>query len=437
MGGAVRDRLLGLPFRQDVDIVVEGDAGECVRLLYEAGVAERPPVTYPRFGTAMVVVQGTEVEFVTARRESYSPESRKPDVEPATILEDALRRDFTVNTLLQDVFTGETVDPLGTGADDLRDRVLRTPLDPEQTFFDDPLRMLRAVRFRWQLGFTVAAGLENAVRDQSGRLAVISPERIQEEFTKMVRLPGAAGALRDLMDLGLLDVFAPEFRAMAGCEQKGHHHLDVWGHTLLALSHVEGDDLAVRLGVLFHDIGKPPTKSVEADGRIRFFDHENIGAELARRVLRRLRYSEDLIGTVALLVSEHMRLNSMPSITDSAARRIVRDLGPDLERWLLLVEADVSALKPGLKPMDVDAVRRRLAETVDKTPAASLVSPLDGAKIMDLTGLGPGPQIGTIKAALVEDVLEGRLEAGDVASAEQRLMAEWRNWIRSDDVSGS
>jgi len=437
VGGAVRDALLGRPVGQDVDIVVEGDAAACVRLLFERGVAERPPVTYPRFGTAMVLVQGTEVEFVTARRESYSPDSRKPDVEPATILEDAMRRDFTVNTLLRDVFTGATVDPLGKGLDDLRARVLRTPLDAEETFFDDPLRMLRAVRFRWQLGFEPAPGLTEAPKEQAGRLAVISAERIQEEFTKILLLPEAANAVRELMDWGLSDVFAPEFRPMVGCEQKGHHHLDVWGHTLLALSKVEEPDLMLRLGVLFHDIGKPPTKSVEADGRIRFFGHERVGGELARRVLRRLRYSEGTVATVAQLVEEHMRLNSMPTISDSAARRIVRDLGENLERWLRLIEADVSALRPGLTPMDVEAVRRRLAETVERTPAQALVSPLSGTEIMALTGVSPGPEIGTIKAALLEDVLEGRIAPGDRAAAEQRLKAEWRNWISATDVSGS
>jgi len=427
VGGAVRDELLGRDVKNDLDIVLEADALAAVRILKEKGVSEIEPVTYARFGTAMVRVDGANVEFVTARKESYSEESRKPDVEPATILEDAQRRDFTVNTLLRDIWTSELSDPLGNGLSDLESKVLRTPLDPEATFRDDPLRMLRAVRFRWQLGFSYAPDLANAVRDQASRLKVVSAERIRDEFVKMLALPDAERALQDLLELNLLVEFAPEFVDMVGCEQGGYHHLDVWSHTLLALKNAGPNDLVLSLATLLHDVGKPLTKTVETDGRTRFFGHENVGESIARTILRRLRFGNDVEDRVALLVKNHMRLNSMSEVSPSAARRIVRDLGPDLDRWLRLIEADAGALKPGVRELDLGPVRTMIEEVSRHTPPEALESPLSGERIMEITGLEPGPKIGRLKAALAEDVIEGRLSTGDEAEAKVRLMEHLRN----------
>lgn len=435
VGGAVRDDLLGRRVDHDLDIVIEGDALAVAELLRERGVAKSVPVVYPRFGTAMVHIGSATVELVTARRESYDEESRKPHVEPASLAEDAARRDFTVNTLMRSLTTGELVDPLGRGLDDLRSKTLRTPVDPVATFHDDPLRMLRAVRFRWQLGFDYAEGLAEAVRNQAHRLSVISAERIKEEFAKILVLEQADKGMQDLLDLDLLAVFAPEFLPMAGCVQGGYHHLDVWGHTLLALRNAGPGDLVLNLAVLFHDIGKPSTKTVDERGQTRFFRHEVVGAEIALDVLRRLKFSKDESENVALLVRNHMRLNSMDSISPSAARRIIHDLGDNVGRWLDLIEADSKSLKPGVTKLDVDRVRRLLDETASATPQQELHSPLTGEEIMEATGLPPGPLLGTLKKMLLEDVLEGRIMTGDKTAGKVRLMEHWRNVEASRGVA--
>lgn len=427
VGGAVRDELLDRGPRNDLDIVSEQDVLAATEMLWKAGVSQIPPASYPRFGTSMIRVDGHTVEFVTARKESYSEDSRKPSVKRATLLDDAKRRDFTVNTLTIDIFSGELGDPLGMGLADLRDKVVRTPLDPVATLHDDPLRILRAVRFRWQLGFSYDPELKSALKSQAARLKVISAERIRDEFVKMLSLPDAANCLRDMMELGILDQFIPEFRATVGCEQGDYHHLDVWNHTLLALHNAHSKDIVLSLGVLLHDIGKPPTQSIDETGAHRFFEHERVGEEMASKIVRRLRFGGDTEIRVARLVRNHMRLNSMDHLTEKAARRIIRDLGEDLDLWLNLVEADASALKKGVRILDMDSVRRTLAEVQVETPAEALVSPLSGGEIMEILGCEPGPNIGSLKDALTEDVIEGRVAVGDKVEAKARLLFHARN----------
>lgn len=437
VGGFVRDQILGLEPSGDLDVVTTGDALECVSILVAKGVASSEPVVYPRFGTAMLRLAGTTVEFVSARSESYSPLSRKPVVERAGLMEDAQRRDFTVNTLMRRIDDGGLLDPLGSGLSDLEARVLRTPLEPGRTFFDDPLRMLRAVRFRGQLGFGYAQGLTEAIRENAARLQVVSAERIRDEFSKMLLLDSAADCLRDVMATGLADQFLPELRPMVGCGQSGAHHLDVWEHTLLALDHARGGDLTLKLSVLFHDVAKPATRSVEPNGRVRFLGHEVVGATITEAALSRLRYAGDQVAAVALLVRNHMRLTSMDELTAAAARRIVRDLDDHLETWLRLIEADVSALRPGERKLDLGPVRRRLEDVSRVTPASVLVSPLSGEDVMDVTGLTAGPEIGRIKRALNEAVLDGSLAVGDKDAARALVVRNWRNWANGPDIRQS
>jgi poly(A) polymerase len=409
--------LLGRVHNNDFDLVTRGSSAELARLLFDKRVSTMAPVTYERFGTAMVEVQGVKIEIVTARRESYDPESRKPNVEPATLEEDALRRDFTANALLRNLHTGELYDPLGCGLDDLNARILRTPLDPLATFFDDPLRMLRAVRFRWQLGFDPAPGLYNAVRKEAHRLRIISAERIRDEFMKMLALASSSEALADLMELGLFHEFAPEFEEMVGVEQGDFHHLDVWKHTLLVVKNAGQGDLILSLAALFHDIGKPRTKMVDAEGDIRFFGHESVGAEMTYEVMRRLKFPQRDVDAVTLLVMNHMRLGSSPEFTPAAARRLLRALDTEVPRLLALVEADANALKIGVKALNLEPIRRRLEEVRRATPRASLESPLSGAEIMDILGIPSGPEVGRWKRFLIEKVLEGELSPGDKESA--------------------
>lgn len=417
----MRDELLGQPPDADFDLVTTGSSADLAYLLREAGIAEHDPVTYPRFGTAMIQVLGTSVEIVTARRESYDSASRKPSTEPATLVEDALRRDFTINTLMRALATQDLVDPLGTGLQDLRAGILRTPRDPMETFQDDPLRMLRAVRFCRKLGFEPFDGLYPAIREAAPRLAIVSHERIRDEVLKMLLLPDADKALGDLMDLGLWDVAVPEFRAMVGCEQGSFHHLDVWEHSLLVVRNAGPGDVTLSLAALLHDVGKPATRFVDERGATRFFGHETVGADLARSILRRWNLANREVDDVVSLVKNHMRLGSAPTFSPAAARRLVADLGPLVPKLLALVEADAASLRPGVRTLDLEPIRAQIRSVSRLTPRETLKSPLNGEEIMSAMGWSSGPRVGQAMRKLQEMVIEGTLDPDDSEGALQAL----------------
>jgi len=400
VGGYVRDRLLGRP-HQNPDVVVEdGDALKLAHRFAELAGAQ-PPVTFERYGTAQVTLPGHLVEFVTARAESYGPNSRKPDVRPATLEEDLRRRDFTINTLLMDL-DGEVHDPLG-GRNDLAARILRTPTDPLRTFADDPLRMLRAVRFACDLGFELAPDLLPAMRQMKGRLAppVISAERIADELRRMLTSERPRVAL-ELLDAGeLLEVILLEVAACKRVAQSGYHTHDVYGHTLLTVERVP-PELVLRVAALFHDVGKPSTAT--PDGA--FPGHENVGAELARAALGRLRFSQKEIETVVQLVRLHLRpVYYRSEWTDGAVRRLARDAGAELDRLMALARADVAA-SAYPEPEKLDELQVRLDAVRSEKP--SRLKPLvTGADIMRVRGILPGPEVGRIKQRVQELVIDG------------------------------
>jgi len=403
VGGYVRDKLLARP-HLDLDVVVEhGDSLAVARRFAELAGAP-PPVTFERFGTAQVTLPGRLVEFVTARTESYAADSRKPDVRRATLDEDLRRRDFTVNTLLMDV-DGKIHDRLGA-REDLEAKLLRTPSDPVRTFTDDPLRMLRGVRFAAELGFELAPDLMPALRQLRSRLAppVISAERIAEELRKMLESPRPKLALELLDEAGLLEVVLPELAACKGVAQTGYHTHDVFGHTLLA---VEGTppDLLTRLAALFHDVGKPRT--AKGDGT--FIGHEEVGAEMARGALERLRFSQREIEVVTRLVRLHLRpVFYRSEWTDGAVRRLARDAGPHLDRLMALARADIAA-SAYPEPEKLDELQSRLDAVRSERP--SRLQPLiTGEEIMRARGIGPGPEVGRIKQKLEELVIDGEIQ---------------------------
>jgi poly(A) polymerase len=402
VGGYVRDKLLGRP-HPNPDVVVEnGDAHALAEQFARVAGAD-PPVTFERFGTAQVSLPGHLVEFVTARAESYAPDSRKPDVRPATLEEDLRRRDFTINTLLMD-FDGNIHDPLG-GSADLRARLLRTPTDPVRTFSDDPLRMLRAIRFASELGFELAPDLVPAMRRLSTRLAppVISIERIADELRRMLESERPKLALELLDAGGLLEVILPEVAACKGVQQGGYHTHDVYGHTLLAVA-ATPRDLLVRLAALFHDVGKPATAA--GDGT--FVGHENVGAKLAKSSLERLRFSQKEIEVVAGLVQLHLRpVFYRSDWTDGAVRRLARDAGPLLDRLMALARADIAASAYPY-PEKLDELQARIDSVLSEQP--SRLEPwISGEDVMKVRGLPPGPEVGRIKRRLEELVIDGEL----------------------------
>ena len=440
VGGVIRDRLLGRPAEGDFDLVVVGDAVGLANLLHRLGISDHPPVTYPRFGTARVTVGGVGVELTSARAESYSPLSRKPEVKPATLLQDVLRRDFTVNTLMKGLHDGILLDLTGKGLADLKSRIIRTPCDPYRTFCDDPLRMFRAIRFAVTLDFRIEVQTMLAIEAQAHRIdlltgqpPVVSAERVRDEFIKILAAPNAARGMQLLLESGLLSRVLPELSAMKGVEQNEWHTMDVWDHTLAALRELREDaPLSVRLGVLFHDVGKPITRSEDERG-VHFYRHETVGAEMTERALRRLRMPTDVIRQVVRLVGLHMRLGQVaPEWTDGAVRRLIRDVGESLDALFMLAQADLAATRGSGDGPDLAAVRQRLDDVSRQLNACKVRSPLDGQQIMAVLGIGPGPQVGEAKEYLVNRILDGTLPTDDPGSA----IAALKEWWAGRDAGG-
>ena len=405
VGGYVRDHLLGRQ-HPDLDVVVEEGRGFEVAEAFARRLGARPPVVFPRFGTAQVTLpDGRLVEFASARAESYARDSRKPEVRPGTLEEDLRRRDVTVNALLMDL-EGEVHDPLGSGLADLDARVLRTPLDPRATFDDDPLRMLRAIRFAAQLGFELEPGLLPAMRElrERARPPVLSAERTKDELQKMLLSPRPALALELLEASGLLQVLLPEVQATKGVEQRGFHTHDVFGHTLLAVEAAPAT-LTDRLAALFHDVGKPLTAA--GDGS--FIGHDAEGAAIAEATLRRLRFPNHEASRVARLVRLHMRpVYYDATWTDAAVRRLARDAGDLLWPLVELARADIAA-SAYPHPEKIDELAARLRGAMESDP--DRVRPrVSGEDVMRELGIGPGPEVGRAKARLEELVLEGSID---------------------------
>jgi poly(A) polymerase len=427
VGGYVRDRILGRPCK-DVDVVVEGGSGTELAAAVAARVGDREPVLFERFGTAQVAAGDFLLEFVSARAESYLAESRKPKVRPATLEEDIQRRDFTCNTLLcgRD---GEVIDITGKGLVDIEARILRTPMPAAETFHEDPLRAVRAIRFAVTLDFRMDDEIPPAILGCLDRLGtVVSMERINEELRRMLLSPRPGEALRLMHQTGVLARLMPEVEAMAGVEQSGFHNLDVLDHTLAALDAAarrpgqeedRREELVLRLGILLHDCGKPVVAARDGE-RITFLGHPDAGAKAAVRMLRRLRFSNDEVAAVTRLVSLHMRpIQYDPSTwSDGAVRRLVRDSGELLEPLLQLARADMAAsdYPPDEASRKLDDLDRRVA-ALDVDAVRGLSAPLDGNQLMERFGRPPGPWISRVQDALVEAVLEGEIAPRDEAAA--------------------
>jgi poly(A) polymerase len=403
VGGYVRDRLLERR-HPDLDVVVEDGKGLEMAQHFAELVGARRPALFERFGTAQVDLVGQRIEFVSARSESYRPDSRKPDVRPASIEDDLRRRDFTVNALLMDL-DGTVRDPLGQGLADLDARVLRTPLDPEATFSDDPLRMLRAIRFAAELGFELDPGLLPAMRRLRERLRppVLSVERVTDELRKMLVSERPRLALEVMDQAGLLEVVLPELAATKGVEQGGWHTHDVYGHTLGVIE-ASPADVTARLAALFHDVGKPRTAAPDGS----FHGHDQVGAEMAEEALVRLRFSNIEAARVSRLVRLHMRpVFYQPDWRDGAVRRLARDAGPLLWQLLDLARADISA-SAFPHPEKLDELGARLEAVMAERPSRLKLS-VNGRDIMKVLGLPQGPEVGRVKERLEELVLDGSL----------------------------
>ena len=436
VGGPVRDALLGR-LHDDLDFATDARPEEILRVVTGLGSTWTTGITFGTVGV-LLVDDGVEhrCEITTYRSDVYDPTSRKPEVSFGNSIEaDLSRRDFAVNAMaiqLPLLDARPIVDPYG-GQADLGKRLLRTPVPPEQSFDDDPLRMLRAARFAAQLDFTVDAAAIRAIRSMAARLSIVSAERIRDELTKLLLAPRPRRGLELLVETGLVEHCLPEIGRLKETVDEHRRHKDVYAHTLTVLEQamaLEEDgrpDLVLRLAALLHDIGKPKTKSIGPGGKVSFHHHEVVGAAMTRQRMSELRYPKDVVEDVSRLVELHLRFHGYADgdWTDSAVRRYVRDAGPLLPRLHKLTRSDCTtrnAAKARALATAYDSLEKRIAELAAQEDLDRLRPDLDGNEIMRLLGIGPGPMVGRAYRHL----LELRMERGPMSHEEAE--AELRAW---------
>lgn len=442
VGGPVRDVFLGRPV-SDLDLATDATPPQVLAIARDW--ADKVWETGIEFGTVGLRKGDTIFEITTYRSETYVPDSRKPaGIRYGTSLEaDLRRRDFTVNAMAARLPSMELVDPFG-GLRDLRDKVLRTPGSPEDSFTDDPLRIMRAARFTAQLGFTVAPEVAVAMRQLAPRLAVVSAERIRDELTKLLLAPGPRDPVRGIelmVDTGVADVVLPEVPRLRLETDEHMRHKDVYQHSLTVLEQsIELEeryglepDLVVRLAALLHDIGKPRTRSRLPDGRVAFHHHEAVGAAMARSRLKTLRFPSSVVADVTTLIALHLRFHGYGpgEWTDSAVRRYVRDAGPLLTRLQVLTRADCTTrnkAKAARLARAQDGLEERIVTLSAQEELQKIRPDLDGNEIMAILGLPPGPEVGRAYQYL----LELRMEHGPLGT--ERATQELQHWAEGEGL---
>jgi len=417
VGGYVRDLLLGRTSK-DIDFVVVGDGIAFARSVARM-LRTRTVIVYERFGTASIPYRGYNLEFVTARSESYREDSRKPEVRQASLETDLARRDFTINAIalgIRKSDLGRVIDPFD-GLADLQRRIIRTPLDPVETFHDDPLRILRAIRFATQLEFHIERRTKEAIRTERERLRIVSQERITDELLKILSARRPSIGFRLMAETGVLDVILPEVSALRGVEQIGrYHHKDVFEHTLKVLDRIAAvsEDLRLRYAALMHDIAKPRTKAFKEGVGWTFHGHDEIGARMIRDISRKLKLPNDFSRFAEKLTRLHLRPIALveEGVTDSAIRRLIVQAGDDLQDLLTLCRADITSRNPQRVRRHLanfDRLVERIHEVEEKDRMRAFQSPVRGDVIMKVCNIPPGPLVGKLKKMIEEAILDGRI----------------------------
>ena len=428
VGGSVRDGLLGRD-HSDIDITTDARPDVVERLV--RGWADAVWTQGARFGTVGTKRHGVTIEITTFRAEVYRPESRKPEVAYADDIEtDLSRRDFTINAMALRLPDGVLVDPYG-GAVDLINQRLRTPLSPEVSFLDDPLRMLRAARFIATFGLVPDDALVEAVVQHRARLEIVSAERIRDELSKLLLVEDPTAGLWFLAETGLADEFLPELNRMRLEQDPVHHHKDVLAHTIAVVRNTR-PELLVRLAALFHDVGKPKTRSFEGGG-VSFHHHEVVGARMTEERLRALKYPNDVVADVTQLVYLHLRIHTYAmGWTDKAVRRYVRDAGDLLEELNHLQRCDCTTRNPrraAALQRRMDELEARIAELREQEELDSIKPPLDGRQVMEFLGVKPSRVVGDA----LDFLLEARLDEGPIGEAD--AYARLAVWARDRGIT--
>ena len=422
VGGAVRDAVLGRA-GNELDFATDARPQQVIAILQ--GWAEARYLVGIRFGTVGARKRGHSLEITTFREEIYAEDSRNPEVTFAKDVDtDLARRDFTINAMAVRLPEGEFVDP-HRGLFDLAHKRLRTPLEPEVAFTDDPLRMLRAARFVSTLGMDPAPEVVEAMRALRERLRIVSAERIRDELSKLLQGGHVDRGLQLVVDVGLADEFLPELPALRLEQDPVHRHKDVFRHTLAVVKRCPPEDLTLRLAALLHDVGKPATRQVTPEG-VQFHHHEVVGARMAEERLRALRFPEKVVQDVRKLVEMHLRFHTYRlGWTDGALRRFVRDAGPLLDRLNHLTRADCTTQNPKKAKVLAelqDDLEQRIARLAEEENLAAIKPPLDGHEVMGHLGIPPGPLVGEALGHL----LELRMDRGPISEEEAlRLLDEW------------
>lgn len=417
VGGTVRDLILGRP-TGDFDLVTEG-SGIAIAEAVAKALGKRAKLSvFRNFGTAQVKYKGIELEFVGARRESYNPNSRKPSVEDGTFEEDERRRDFTINALsisLNGTQPGQLHDPFD-GLGDIERKIIRTPLDPDVTFSDDPLRMMRAVRFAAQLSFEIPMDIMEAIRRNAHRLSIVSGERIAVEFLKIMATSKPSYGLNLMQEGGLMQMYLPEVSELMGAEtREGIGHKNNFYHTLLVVDQAaeRTEDINLRLAALLHDIGKPRTKQFTPGAGWSFHNHEWIGHKMLPKMFGRMKLPlDERLKYIQKLVRLHMRPAQLADegVTDSAIRRLLFEAGDDIDDLMLLCESDLTSKNPQKVRKYLNnfvVVREKLKEIEEKDRIRNFQPPVSGTEVMEAFSLGPQREVGQIKEAIKDAILDG------------------------------